>query len=68
MEKNIIKNKRESTRNIIDTTMNRYATYSDKAKEAQRSLMIYRLILVSISFLFVIQYIIKLINNIYNKV
>ena len=66
--KNIIKNKRESTRNIIDTTMNRYATYSDKAKEAQRSLMIYRLILVSISFLFVIQYIIKLINNIYNKV
>ena len=54
--KNIIKNKREIPRNIIDTTMNRYATYSDKAKEAQRSLMIYKFILLSISFLFVVIY------------
>ena len=54
--KNIIKNKREIPRNIIDTTMNRYATYSERAKEAQRSLMIYKFILLSISFLFVVIY------------
>lgn len=63
--KNIIKNKREIPRNIIICiikviifllTINRYATYSDKAKEAQRSLMIYKFILLSISFLFVVIY------------
>ena len=64
--KNIIKKKKDISQKILSNAMNRYATYSENP--TQKNIMTYKYILLSISFLFIIQYIIKIINNIYNKV